>query len=149
MFAEHPDCFSMLGIGIAVCEADDDGDEPSVLAPAGWEHRRGQRVAFAVPERQKQGHLALDMRLQPNFLFKEDLGCRLIGLGRLVFRTAEILCDCVAHQAGFISGLGLEPKPSLPTWGVTNVSHAPSALPSWGRKPCCASATFSTPVTGD
>src|SRR5437899_2358115 len=66
VLAQGGDRLAMNGVGVAVLRADDDGLEAAVIAPAGRQHRSGQRLAVVVAQGEEDRHLPLDMRLQPN-----------------------------------------------------------------------------------
>jgi len=128
MLAESADRLSVVAIWIRIRHANDDWPEAFVVAAAGREHRGHQRITLIVTQGQEYWHLALDVRFEPDFPLEVNLGSRLKALYRLFLFFAKELLDGMAHSFGFDRGLGLglDPKPGLPAWGVANVFHASS-----------------------
>ena len=73
MLAESADGIGVLTIGVRIRHADDDRPEAPVVAAAGRKHGGNQRIAFIVPERQKQWHFALDVGFKTDLLLNIDL----------------------------------------------------------------------------
>src|SRR5581483_12017543 len=69
--AERLDRGTMVRIGIAVLGPHDDDAKGRVLLAAGRQHRRRERRPLGVPQRQKEGHRPLDVRLETDLLLDE------------------------------------------------------------------------------
>src|SRR6516164_6029562 len=87
------------------------------------------------------------MRFEPDLLLEVHFGRRLEALDCFLLLFAKELFDGVAHAVRFTGGLGfgLDPKPSVPAWGIANVFHASSHISydELGREPSGAGAALS------
>jgi hypothetical protein len=130
MLAERANGIGMVDIRVRICHPDNDRPEGTIVMSSGRQHRGDQRIALVVSQRQEQGHLALDVRFEANLLLEIHLRRRLEALDRLFLLFAKELLHRVAHRVRFARSLsfGLDPKPSLPAWGIANVFHASSQL---------------------
>src|SRR6266480_8026217 len=148
MRSQRSDGRVLLRIGIGIGCGNDDDPEPAAILATRRQHRRSQRIALPVAQREEKRHLSLYMGLEADVALDRVGPLRTPGLDCLLPLAAEIFLDCVAHQARLMRRFTfrLDTEPGLTLRRVANILHfaCPAIAAILGRPACKANMRFAT-----
>jgi len=135
MRSQRSDGRVLLRIGIGIGCGNDDDPEPAAVLATRRQHRRTQRIALPVAQREEKRHLSLYMGLEADVALDRVGPLRTPGLDCLLPVAAEIFLDCVAHQARLMRRFAfrLDAEPGLAVRRVANILHFDFACPAIPR----------------
>src|SRR5258705_1013648 len=142
MRCQRSDGRVLLRIGIGIGCGNDDDPEPAAVLATRRQHRRTQRIALPVAQREENRHLSLYIGLEADVALDLVGPLRTPGLDCLLPVAAEIFLDCVAHQARLMRRFAfrLDAEPGLAVRRVANILHFDFACPAihaiLGRQAC-------------